>query len=127
MPKPASEPHHPIVLRDLFLPRPDLNQKLSDLPWKPFRPGVEIYELYGDIATTPWAALLRYAPGATIPMHSHGSHEHVIVLSESQQDETGQYPTGTLIIHPPGSSHTVTNPTGGIVLVIRHSPVTFSR
>ncbi len=48
-----------IVLKDLF----NVAAYQNDLPWKPFREGVEIFSLYGNPATEPSAALLRYAQG----------------------------------------------------------------
>ncbi|MEO1591347.1 MAG: cupin domain-containing protein [Cyanobacteria bacterium J06632_22] len=107
------------VLADLFSLAADPDR----LDWQPFRPGVEIYSLYKTDPTGPAAALLKYAPGATVPAHDHSGYEHIIVLSGSQQDERGVYPTGTVVINPPGSGHTVLSEAGCIVLIIWEKPV----
>ena len=108
-----------LVLSDLL----SLAAKPEQLDWQPFRPGIEIHRLYQTVTDGPAAALLKYAPGATVPAHDHSGYEHIIVLSGSQQDERGVYPTGTLVINPPGSGHTVTSEAGCIVLIIWEKPV----
>ncbi len=104
----------------------DLNQILAgELAWTPFRQGIEIFRLHGDGVTGFSSALLRYAPGASLPRHVHGGYEHIMVLSGSQSDEHGQYPTGTLLVHPPGSKHSVTSHDGCVVFVMWEMPVSF--
>jgi anti-sigma factor ChrR (cupin superfamily) len=114
-----------IVLRDLFGPRQDF----TSLPWKPFYPGVEVMRIYGGPESTtpngPTAALLRYAPGASIPHHSHTNYEHIVVLHGSQRDEQGTYPVGTCLIHGQDTGHTVASDDGCVVLAVWSSPVRF--
>lgn len=98
----------------------------ASIPWLPFQPGVEIHRLYGDGLTGSSAALLRFSPGGSIPMHFHTGYEHIMVLAGSQFDEHGQLSAGRLRIHPPGSSHSVTSESGCIVLAIYEKPVSFS-
>jgi anti-sigma factor ChrR (cupin superfamily) len=98
-------------------------QHPEQLFWEPFRPGVEIYRLYGDGQTGPAAALLKYAPGASVPKHEHTGYEHIVVLSGSQRDNHGNHQAGTLVINPPGSSHRVVSDQGCIVLIIWEKPV----
>ncbi len=112
----------PIVLTDLFGP----NCNLDNLDWRPFREGIEMVRLYGSPHRGPSAALLRYAPGACLPHHSHTGYEHILILSQSQSDEFGKHSAGTLIINPPGSGHTVKVDKGCIVLAIWEHPVVFS-
>ena len=95
----------------------------DQLPWQPFRPGIEIYPLTHNPATGFQVALLRYQPGATVPHHEHPGYEHILVLSGAQQDDRGQYPEGTLAINTPGSTHQVTSPEGCIVLIFWEKPV----
>ena len=71
-----------------------------DLPFVPFRAGIEIHRIYGDGIAGPAAAVLRYRPGAGVPCHEHEGFEHVVVLEGSQEDERGSYPAGTLAIKP---------------------------
>jgi predicted ChrR family anti-sigma factor len=114
----GAEPH---VLRDLYerVLKPDFR-------WDPFVPGVEIHRLYGDEKSGPSAILLRYAPGASIPHHTHACHEHIFVLHGEQSDERGVYQAGDFVVNPPGSAHSVASATGCIVLVVRHEPVAFT-
>jgi anti-sigma factor ChrR (cupin superfamily) len=98
----------------------------ENLEFRPFREGVEIARLYGGGAGEPSAAFLRYAPGAKVPRHEHPGYEHILVLQGSQEDDRGRYGAGTLIVNPPGSSHTVWTKEGCLVLVIWQIPVIFS-
>jgi len=100
--------------------------KLESLPWAPFRDGVSIVRLYGDGASGSSAALLRYEPSASVPLHEHPGYEHILVLAGEQSDARGRYPKGTLLISPPGSSHRVVSESGCIVLAIWNEPVRFA-
>jgi len=93
--------------------------------WAPLYEGVDICRLYGDAETGPSAALLRYAPNACVPMHEHDGPERIFVLSGSQQDESGVYPAGTMVVNPPRSRHTVRAPAGCLALVLWERPVIF--
>jgi anti-sigma factor ChrR (cupin superfamily) len=95
------------------------------LDWQVLRPGVEFHALYGQPGQGPAAALLRYAPGASVPAHRHGGSEHILVLAGSQRDEYGPYEAGTLLVSPPGSRHTVTSDDGCLVLAIWAGPLDF--
>ncbi len=94
----------------------------DDLPWEPFRKGVEIYHLYKD-DTGASAAMLRYEVGAKVPHHSHSGYEHIFVLSGSQSDVNGKYTKGSLIINPPDTSHQVSSEEGCVVLIVWQKPV----
>jgi anti-sigma factor ChrR (cupin superfamily) len=98
----------------------------ADFEWTPYRPGVNIHRLYGKGDSGPSAALLQYAPGASIPEHSHPGYEHIFILHGTQVDVRGTHATGTLVINPPGSSHEVSSPGGCVVLAIWERPVAFS-
>lgn len=89
-----------------------------------FRPGIEIHRLYGD-GTGPSAALLRYAPGASVALHEHTGFEHVLVLEGEQEDARGRYPAGTLVVNPPASRHAVASRRGCVALLIWEKPVRF--
>jgi anti-sigma factor ChrR (cupin superfamily) len=93
--------------------------------WEPFRAGIDISRLYGDGQHGPAAALLRYQPGASVPLHRHTGYEHVVVLAGSQTDHNGVHGAGTLVINPPGSQHRVVSDYGCLVLVIWEKPVVF--
>ena len=110
-----------LVLRNLWGPE----ARLDTLPWQPFRQGVEIHRLYGDGQSGPAAALLRYAPGASVPEHEHTGLEHIIVLRGAQSDARDRYPVGTVVIHGEGTHHGVASDDGCVVLAIWTSPVRF--
>jgi anti-sigma factor ChrR (cupin superfamily) len=102
----------PIVINDLLS-----TLSLAEIPWKPFREGIDIHRFYGD-ATGPSAALLRYAPGACLARHIHTGFEHIFVLRGHQIDDVGEHHAGTLLIHPPGTHHAIRSPEGCIVLAV---------
>ena len=105
---------------------PDLLRLIDDpkLPWEPFVPGIQIYRLY-SLKTGQSAALLRYAPGAKLVRHRHVGLEHVLVLRGSQADENGLHRQGALLIHPPGTAHSVRSDEGCIALAMWEQPVAF--
>lgn len=94
----------------------------SRFDWQYFREGVEMARLYGGPEGAS-AALLRYAPGARVPVHLHHGLEHILVLAGSQSDEDGGYEVGTLIMHARGTKHSVASAEGCIVLAIWERPV----
>jgi len=110
-----------LKLPDLFA----LARHPERLRWEPFRPGVRIHRLYGNQETGPSAALLLYEPGASIPYHEHLGYEHLLILSNTQVDESGESAAGTFIVNPPGGRHSVMTPHGGMVLAIWERPVAF--
>ena len=95
------------------------------LPWQPFQSGVDIYRLYGDGITGPTAALLRFRAGGRVPLHEHTGFEHIFVLAGSQVDENSRAEAGSLIINPPGTSHSILSENGCIALAIYEKPIKF--
>lgn len=93
--------------------------------WQSLREGVDIAVLYGGGKDDSAAALLRYEPGAQVPLHEHCGYEHILILRGSQSDEHGEYATGDLVISPPGTRHAVTSMEGCLVLAIWEKPVKF--
>jgi len=106
--------------------RVDLEAVLKGgVSWLPFRTGIEIHHLYGELGVGRAAALLRYAPGASLPTHRHSGFEQILVLEGSQVDDRGRYGKGTVVVNPPGSQHAVTSPEGCVVFVTWELPVEF--
>ena len=97
----------------------------EEIPWQPFKDGVEIHRLYGDGITGPTAALIRFSKDGMVPLHTHTGYEHFIVLAGAQRDQNGPATAGTLIINPPGTRHSVVSEAGCIVLAIYERPVQF--
>lgn len=104
----------------------DIQTLLTRGDWQPFRPGIEVIRLHGDVGKAGSAALLRYHPGATLPTHSHTGFEHIFTLEGEQQDERGTYRTGTFVVNLPNSMHTVQSQAGCTVLVVWSADVSFS-
>lgn len=104
---------------------PDLHSRPEALAWETLRAGVMIHWLYRSGPDGPSAALIRFEPGATVPLHEHRGYEHIYVLSGSQTDENGSLASGSLMIHAPGSRHRITSEGGCTVLAIYEKPVEF--
>jgi quercetin dioxygenase-like cupin family protein len=123
---PSSQPDLPapfsrITLRDLF----HVADWQEEIPWHPFRKGVDIHRLYGDGVHGPTAALLRFREAGHVPTHEHTGWEHILVLSGTQRDDNGTTAAGDLNISPPGSQHSIVSEAGCIVLAIYEKPVKF--
>lgn len=89
-------------------------ENLTDMPFEPFREGVDIcYLVVGE----PTVALLKYEPGARVPRHRHTGLETIFVLSGAQSDENGTYGEGSFVANPEGTEHSVWSDEGCIVLI----------
>jgi anti-sigma factor ChrR (cupin superfamily) len=115
----------PLYARIEFTELFKIASRQDEIAWEVFREGVEIHRLYGDGVTGPSAALLRFSKAGKVPLHEHGGYEHILVLAGSQRDNNGLAGTGTLIINPPGTRHSIVSEAGCIVLAIYEKPVTF--
>jgi len=114
-------PIEPIIIKNLF----DIPKNLDALKWERFRDGVKIHRLYGNQEQGPSAALLWYDVSSGVPRHEHLGYEHILVLSNSQQVGERENLAGTLMISPPGTTHTISVPQGAVVLAIWERPVRF--
>lgn len=110
-----------VILKNLF----DIERIQNDIPWQPFLAGVDIHWLYQTDETGPAAALIRFHPGARVPLHQHMGYEHILVLSGSQTDQNGHLSRGALMIHPPDTQHAIASDEGCIVLAIYGKRVSF--
>jgi anti-sigma factor ChrR (cupin superfamily) len=110
-----------LELKNLF----QIAENADAISWQPFRDGVDIYRLYGDRASGPTAALIRFRVEGRIPMHKHQGYEHIFVLFGSQRDQNSTATAGTLMINAPGTRHSVVGEAGCIVLAIYEKPVKF--
>lgn len=107
--------NNPIVLSELI-------DTWTDLPFSYFREGVEIHHIQQG---SPAVAILRYAPGAKVPLHLHTGLETILVLEGVQSDERGDYGKGTVILNPQGTSHSVWSKSGCAVFIQWERPVEF--
>ena len=62
-------------------------------------------------------SVVRYAPDSHFSAHTHGGGEEFLVLDGIFSDEYGDYPTGTYIRNPVGSTHTPFSKEGCTILV----------
>ncbi len=101
----------------------DFSRRASLTPdqyqWVPSpQPGVERVMLdrlgaeYGHATS-----LVRYAPGVHFPLHQHPGGEEVLVLSGTWCEGAQQYPAGTYLRNPPGSSHAPFSSEGATLFV----------
>lgn len=70
-------------------------------------PGVDrrvLDRIGGEVARA--TSMVRYAPGAIFGPHAHDGGEEIFVLQGVFSDEHGDYPAGTYLRNPPGTSHT---------------------
>lgn len=50
-------------------------------------------------------SVVKYLPNSSFSSHGHPNGEEIFVLSGTFSDEHGDYPAGTYLRNPPGSSH----------------------
>jgi anti-sigma factor ChrR (cupin superfamily) len=62
-------------------------------------------------------SIVRYAPGSRFARHHHGGGEEILVLEGTFSDEHGDYPCGTYLRNPVGSSHAPFSDEGCTILV----------
>ena len=94
-----------------------------DLPWIPSpEPGVErrMLDRIGDEVARA-TSIVRYQAGTQFKTHAHEFGEEILVLDGVFSDELGDYPAGTYLMNPPGSSHAPFSQTGCTLFVkLRH-------
>ena len=90
---------------------------VESLPWTPTRfKGVEMKVLMEDKETGLSTALMRFAPGATLPDHEHVELEQTFVLQGSLEDQEGVATAGNYVWRPAGSRHDARAPNGCLAL-----------
>lgn len=62
-------------------------------------------------------SLVRYAPGSSFSAHVHDAGEEFFVLDGIFSDESGDFPSGSYVRNPPGSSHSPFSEPGCIIFV----------
>jgi quercetin dioxygenase-like cupin family protein len=91
----------------------------SQIPWKASpSPGVDrrmLFRIGDEVARA--TSIVRYAPQSAFPRHTHGGGEEFVVLDGVFQDEHGDYPAGSYIRNPPGTSHVPASKAGCTIFV----------
>ncbi|MDH5354396.1 MAG: cupin domain-containing protein [Gammaproteobacteria bacterium] len=62
-------------------------------------------------------SVVRFDPGSYFSTHSHPVGEEILVLEGVFSDEHGDYPAGSYLRHPPGSSHRPFSREGCVIFV----------
>ena len=71
----------------------------------------------GGEQTTRATSIVSYAPNSNFSAHNHPLGEEFLVLSGTFSDEYGDYPAGTYVRNPPGSSHAPKSVNGCMIWV----------
>lgn len=74
-----------------------------------------LYRVGDEVARA--TSIVRYAPGSAFPRHVHGGGEEILVLNGVFQDEHGDYPAGSYLRNPPGTSHAPASRDGCTIFV----------
>ncbi len=62
-------------------------------------------------------SVVRYDPGSNFAPHAHPLGEEILVLEGTFADDHGEYPAGTYLRNPPGSTHSPRSDDGCVLLV----------
>ena len=99
---------------------------VDGLSWEPSQfPGIDFKTLLIEPDTGLLTALVRMAPGSTLPDHQHVQIEQTYVIDGSLVDEDGAVGTGQFIWRPAGSRHAAHAPEGALILGIFIKPNRF--
>jgi anti-sigma factor ChrR (cupin superfamily) len=96
------------------------------MDWKPTQfPGIAIKVLYEDATRGEMTCLLKWEPGAKLPMHKHPEVEQTWVLSGSFSDHEGTARAGEFVWRRPESVHETHSEEGAVILAIYRKPNVF--
>src|SRR5262249_44899581 len=87
--------------------------------------GISIKVLYEDREKGEMTCLLRWAPGASLPMHRHPEIEQSWVLEGSFSDHDGIARAGEYVWRTPGSVHETRSDEGCVILAVYRRPNVF--
>lgn len=83
-------------------------------------PGVErmmLDRIGGEVARA--TSLVRYAPNTSFTPHQHEGGEEILVIEGVFSDEHGDYPAGSYIRNPIGTSHTPSVGSEGATILVK--------
>jgi putative transcriptional regulator len=78
---------------------------LDEVPWRRAGPGIQMFKLPRFEGETGFFGLLKIAPGAKVPTHSHGGTELTLVLKGAYQDALGHFGRGDIADHDESVEH----------------------
>jgi len=98
---------------------------LNSLKWKQVYKGFKEYS--APIDDRDELKLIKMEPGVSVPLHSHGGKEYILVLEGSFRDEFGEYSKGDIQINDQQIKHTpiASKDTGCVCLSITEKDVIF--
>ena len=98
---------------------------LNNLKWKQVYKGFREYT--APIDDRDELKLIKMDPGVSVPLHSHGGKEYILVLEGSFCDEYGEYSKGDIQINDQKIKHTpiASRDTGCVCLSITEKEVIF--
>ena len=98
---------------------------LNNLNWKQVYKGFREYT--ASIDDKDELKLIKMDPGVSVPLHSHGGKEYILVLEGSFCDEYGEYSKGDIQINDQKIKHTpiASKVTGCVCLSITEKEVIF--
>ena len=98
----------------------------QELNWAPTQfAGISIKVLYEDKEKGEMTCLLKWAPGASLPMHKHPEIEQTYVIEGSFYDHDGICRAGEYVWRREGSFHETHSDEGAIILAIYRKPNLF--
>ena len=77
---------------------------LNEINWKQVYKGFKEY--IASIDDKDELKLIKMEPGISVPLHSHGGNEYILVLEGSFCDEYGEYSKGDIQINDQNIKHT---------------------
>jgi len=99
---------------------------VATVAWEKTRfEGVEWKILMEDKERGLLTALMRWAPGARLPLHEHVEIEQTWVLEGSFEDHQGVCTAGNYVWRPRGSRHEAWTRDGAVMLAVFLSPNRF--
>jgi anti-sigma factor ChrR (cupin superfamily) len=96
------------------------------MDWRPSQfEGISIKVLYENKDAGEMTCLLKWQPGATLPLHKHPEIEQSFVLEGSFYDHDGICRAGQYVCRKPGSFHETHSDEGTVFLAIYRKPNIF--
>jgi quercetin dioxygenase-like cupin family protein len=93
----------------------------KDSGWRPIRDGLELAPL--NVRDGKGTFLLRFAPGACSPTHTHPGGEEIYVVSGRGRLDDLRFGPGDFIYTPPGEGHTLHAETEVVIHVLLPEPI----
>jgi anti-sigma factor ChrR (cupin superfamily) len=100
--------------------------KPQEMAWETTQfPGISIKVLYEDKSKGEMTCLLKWAPGASLPMHKHPELEQSYVIEGSFSDHDGICRAGEYVWRKAGSFHETHSAEGAVILAVYRKPNVF--